>query len=114
MAEKHVLVVDDEGAVRDLVAGMLRHLGYASQTAANAIDALSHIDTTAFDLVIADLHMPGMAGDQLADEIKKRKPMIPVLLITGDQPETLPPSIDRLLHKPFSLSELREALSALT
>jgi CheY-like chemotaxis protein len=114
MAEKHVLVVDDEGAVRDLVAGMLRHLGYTSQTAANATEALRQIETTPFDLVIADLHMPGMPGDQLANEIKRQKPALPFLLITGDQPEGLPPTIDRLLHKPFSLSDLREALSALT
>ena len=113
MPEKHVLVVDDELPVRELVAGMLRHLGYTSQTAASGPDAITLIETATFNLLIADLNMPGMSGDQLAVEAKRRNPTLPVLLITGAQPTGLPPGIDRVLHKPFTLSQLREAITAL-
>jgi len=116
MAEKRkrVLVVDDEPAFCELVQALLRQFGFAVETAQNGIQALAKLDRLNFDLVLTDLWMPGMMGDQLAEEIKRRQPDLPVLLLTGQRPESVAPHIERVLAKPFSMAELREAVLALT
>jgi CheY-like chemotaxis protein len=113
MVGKHVLVVDDEPPVRELLACLLNRLGHISQTASNGPEALCKLETRDFDLLFVDFHMPGMTGDQLALEIKKRKPEVPVVMITGDPPQHLSNAIDRVLLKPVSLAEIRETISLL-
>ena len=112
MAGKHVLVVDDESSVRDLLQGLLRRLGYTSQAAAGGGEALGHIEKGSFDLFLVDFNMPEMKGDELAREIKKRKPGAAVILITGTEPSRAFPEFDRLLLKPFSLSQLSDTISS--
>ena len=58
--------------------------------------------------------MPGMNGDELAHEIKKRRPQLPVILITGHQLDRVSPDVSRVLEKPFSRDDLIEAIGALT
>jgi CheY-like chemotaxis protein len=108
-----VLVVDDEAAVRGLLETLLSHMGYGCQTAATAAEALGCFDRARFDFVITDLHMPEMDGIALAEEIKSRKPGLPVLLITGNRPVRSSPAIDRVLLKPFSKDQLKEAIAVL-
>jgi CheY-like chemotaxis protein len=112
MAGKHVLVVDDESSVRDLLQVMLRRLGYTSQAAAGGGEALGHIEKSSFDLFLLDFNMPEMKGDELAREIKRRKPEATVILITGTQPARAFSEFDRLLLKPFSLSQLSDTISS--
>jgi CheY-like chemotaxis protein len=112
--KKTALVVDDEPAVRDLVHALLNHFGLEVETANCGVEALAKVDQTNFDLVITDLLMPGMKGDELAKEIKKRRPDLPVVLITGHRPEIIAPEIACVLAKPFSRQELRDAVLALT
>ena len=112
MPGKHVLVVDDESNVRDLLQVLLRRLGHTSQAAAGGNEALGHIDKSSFDLFLVDFNMPVMKGDELAREIKKRKPGAVVILITGTQPSTAFPEFDRLLLKPFSLSQLSDTIAS--
>lgn len=113
MAGKHVLVVDDESSVRELLDGLLKHCGYKTHLAASGEEALECLDRAHFDLVITDLHMPGMNGEELAAEIQTRGLDTPVVLVTGDPKASAQPPVDRLLKKPFSLRELRAALSGL-
>jgi CheY-like chemotaxis protein len=112
MARKHVLVVDDQSNVRDLLQVQLRHLGHTSQAAAGGNEALAYIEKSSFDLFLVDFNMLEMKGDELAREIKKRKPGAIVILITGTQPATAFPEFDRLLLKPFSLSQLSDTISS--
>ena len=58
--------------------------------------------------------MPGMKGDELASEIKKRRPQLPVVLVTGHQPDRLTPDIARVLGKPFSRQDLCATIAAVT
>ena len=113
MARKVVLVVDDEHQVRELLATILRHLGHIWETACNAAEALRKVENTEFDLVFTDFNMPGMNGYELAREIKSRKQRMPIVLITGRSPGYVPPHIDRILLKPFTVDQLRETISAL-
>jgi CheY-like chemotaxis protein len=114
MARKRVLVVDDELPVRELLATLLGHLGHAWETACNAAEALSKLESNEFDLVLTDLNMPGMNGVELAREIKRRREGMLVVLITGGQPQSLAQDIDRVLLKPISVQELRETIASFT
>jgi len=62
-------------------------------------------------LVLTDYRMPRMNGDQFANAIKKRLQPKPVILITGHPPNQAPKGIDWVLLKPFSLLQLRLAIS---
>ncbi|HEX7854359.1 MAG TPA: sigma-54 dependent transcriptional regulator [Sphingobium sp.] len=80
-----VLIVDDEADIRDLVAGVLEDEGFAPRTAANSDDALAELDTRRPSLVLLDVWLQGskLDGLELLDEIKRRDPTIPVLIISG-------------------------------
>jgi CheY-like chemotaxis protein len=82
---ERILLVDDEKAMADMSTQMLKRLGYDVLGISNAIDALERIrrEPGRFQLVISDLTMPHMTGIQLAEEIKKIKPDIPIILYSG-------------------------------
>ena len=113
MGRMRVLVVDDELPVRQLLAMFLGYLGHASETASDAAEALSKIDGAEYDLILTDFNMPGMKGDELAKEIKSRKPSMPVVLVTGLEPLGLSQNFDQILLKPFSMQALKETLASL-
>ena len=80
-----VLVVDDEQDIRDLVAGVLEDEGYAPRTAADSSEALAALSERRPSLVLLDVWLQGskLDGLQLLDEIKRRDPSLPVLVISG-------------------------------
>jgi signal transduction histidine kinase len=79
-----VLVVDDDPLVLASTAGMLEDLGHAPLEALSGHDALDVVRGGArVDLVVTDYSMPGMTGLQLAEELRRSRPSIPVLLATG-------------------------------
>jgi CheY-like chemotaxis protein len=109
---KQVLVVDDDACSRYALTRFL--LGSRLDCrAVERSEALRCLAFSSFDLIITHMHKPGVEGDRLAEEIKRRKPTIPVVLITATPPQTLPPGIDRVLVKTFTLDELSETVAAL-
>ena len=80
-----VLVVDDEADIRDLVSGVLEDEGYAVRTAADSSAALEAIEERRPSLVLLDVWLQGskLDGLQLLEEIKRRDPTLPVLMISG-------------------------------
>src|ERR1700740_2681024 len=80
-----VLIVDDEADIRELVAGVLEDEGFAPRTAANSDDALAELDARRPSLVLLDVWLQGskLDGLELLDDIKRRDPTIPVLIISG-------------------------------
>jgi two-component system, cell cycle sensor histidine kinase and response regulator CckA len=80
-----VLVVEDDSAVRGVMARTLREYGYTVQAAASGADALALAERLkdAPSLVIADVVMPGMSGGQLATRLAQRWPTVPVLFTSG-------------------------------
>lgn len=80
-----VLVVDDEADIRDLVSGVLEDEGYAVRTAANSSEALDAIEERRPSLALLDVWLQGskLDGLQLLEEIKRRDPSLPVLMISG-------------------------------
>jgi CheY-like chemotaxis protein len=86
LSEKHetVLLVEDDADVRRLTVDMLQELGYATLEADNADRALMQLDAHPdIALMITDVVMPGMNGRLLANEVRKRRPGLPVLFTTG-------------------------------
>jgi len=107
-----VLVVDDERGVRTLCADVLQRAGHAVTVAASAEEALTAAATQVFDLVLADVNLPGIDGIELCKRLHAARPETLVILITGF------PSIENAVRgmkqgardyvtKPFSPDELR-------
>jgi CheY-like chemotaxis protein len=114
--ERRILVVDDEPLVCDAIRLLLSVDGHMVLTAHNGLEALARLDESRFDLVITDLDMPNMNGDQLAAAVKARAPKMPVLMITAHAdmlpiPGRKPAGVDVLLGKPFRLQDLRTAIA---
>ena len=82
---EEILLVDDEEAIVRMERKMLKQLGYEVTTRAGSIDALEAFKANPdrYDLIITDMTMPNMTGIQLAQEIKKIKPEVPVIICTG-------------------------------
>jgi CheY-like chemotaxis protein len=80
---QHVLVVDDEPTVIQLVKKLLERLGYVVTAMTNPVAALEAFAPCRFDLVITDLKMPEMSGLVLGSRILEIEPTTPVILITG-------------------------------
>ena len=113
-----VLVVDDEAQIREIERRLLQQAGYDVIEASGATEALAVLhDGTQIDLLVADLDMPEVTGDEMVRRIRVERPDLKVLYVTGH--------IDRLmdarplwdgeafLDKPFSMNGLVEAVSLL-
>ena len=114
---ERVLFVDDEILQAKAMGRLLGHLGYRVTALTDPIEALAAFrkDPRAFDLVILDQTMPQMTGGQLATEILKIRPAMPIVLCTGfseglteEQAAVL--GIRAFLWKPFSLREIAVAI----
>ncbi|HEY1143657.1 MAG TPA: response regulator [Sphingomicrobium sp.] len=109
-----ILVVDDDDDVRAAAAGIVEELGYAVTTVDRGPDALDLIRDQRFDLVITDVMMPVMNGAELAREIKRMRPGLPVLFATGYADiEEFGTDLDgsNLVRKPFRMAELASHIS---
>jgi PAS domain S-box-containing protein len=109
-----VLLVDDDGAVREVTAAMLRDLGYGVFEAGSGGAALDLLERNAHvALVLLDFAMPGMNGAELAREIRTRRPGLPVLFATGYADASGLAGIpqDQIIRKPFPEWELADKLS---
>jgi CheY-like chemotaxis protein len=112
----NILLVDDQPIICELVAELLRTDGHVVHTAGSGGSALEQFRELECDLVITDLAMPGMNGQQLANVMKQLTPAVPVILLTGfedygDETGTRSVSnIDLIVRKPASLEELRRAI----
>ncbi len=111
-----ILVIDDDPLVCDSIKWVLTQDGHHVATALTAQSGLSQFQTATFDAVILDYKLPDIDGDQLAAAIKSIGPHEPILIVTAyfETLASLPkptPAVDLLLPKPFSMEELRQAVS---
>lgn len=82
----HILIIDDEAALRQTLARILQQAGFEVTTAQDGEQGLSFIQTTSFDLIFMDLRMPGIAGMDALKLIHASYPNLPVILFTA-QPD---------------------------
>jgi len=111
----HVLLVDDEELIAEVEKLILESLGYQVTAHSSSIDALNTFKNApdAFDLVISDLTMPNLTGDQLAKELLAIRPALPIIICSGyseilsaEEMESL--GVKQFLHKPVTLAEMSQ------
>lgn len=113
---KHILLVDDEQINVILFNKMLLHLGYSVSLTTKSTEALDIFkeEPSKFDIVLADQTMPGLLGSDLCLEIKKIRPDIPLVIITGTpnlkQTFLEQTGVDKLMMKPVRLADLKNTL----
>jgi two-component system phosphate regulon response regulator OmpR len=106
----HILVVDDDRRIRELIKRYLSEHGYRISTAENAAEARAKLSGLAFDLLVVDVMMPGESGLDLTASLR-RESAVPILMLsarteTGDRIAGLERGADDYLGKPFEPREL--------
>lgn len=113
----HILVVDDDKRLRDLIARYLGEQGFRVTVATNAADARAKLKSIAFDLLVLDIMMPGESGLDLTRSLRADS-IVPILLLTAmgevqDRIAGLETGADDYLGKPFEPKELVLRINAI-
>jgi len=110
MAAEHVLVVEDQQDIRDLVAFILESAGYRVSTANNGALALEHVARETIDVVLLDMRMPVMDGWAFAQAYRQLAgPHAPIVVLTAAQDAATRAGqihADAYLGKPFEIDDL--------
>lgn len=111
--QERILYVDDEAPLVKINSRILRENGYEVTTSTNSLAALEifYTDPIGFDLLLTDMTMPHMSGDQLAEKIRTQRPGIPIIICTGyakklSVQRVKDCGINALIKKPFTRSAL--------
>lgn len=110
---KRILVIDDEGLITKTVGSLLKREGYEVEVCENGFQAQQKVKDSDFDLIVADIRMPGMNGVETISNIKqhlktKNKSDIPVIFITGFADEKVNKRAEKfgeVIFKPFDMKE---------
>jgi len=110
------LIVDDEDAVRAMLADAVESAGHRATVAEDGAEAIARFRAEPFDVVLTDLAMPRVSGWQVARAVKQIAPRVPVVLVTGfgvelSAEERRAHGVDRLLVKPLQIQEILDALA---
>lgn len=113
-----VLIVDDEESVRKFVDRVLRSAGYQTVVASDGTEAIDVVLKSAPDILVTDMMMPKMAGDELARRLRQHQPSIKVLYLTGFADSLFKEKLtlwegEAYLDKPCSVKGLLQAVSLL-
>ncbi len=109
-----ILVVDDDGKVREVVAAMLAALGHTVLEAPDGLAAITMLEAkSTVDLVLTDLVMPGLSGWDLVKTIRRRWPLVRVAVVTGNHDLATAQAgqaVEFVIKKPFGLDTLQRVL----
>src|SRR5215217_3923790 len=113
--QKHLLIVDDEGALRLAIAERLADHGYAVEQAGSGEEAVQRLAEFAFDILLTDLRLPGISGTAVLDAALERYPDIIAIVITGygtvkDAVEAIKQGAADFITKPFQFDALLHVL----
>jgi putative two-component system response regulator len=112
-----ILVIDDEKVIRELMCEILERAGYDTIGAGTSAEALGLLADSEIVLVVSDIVMPGLTGLELLEEVRARRPSLPVILVTGagtyeNLSQAVTRGADGLVIKPFSHADLQNAVAA--
>jgi CheY-like chemotaxis protein len=107
----HILVIDDDDLVRELLSELLRAAGHTVVLAGGGLEGIRLFQQGSFHLVLTDLGMPECSGWEVASAIKKIAPRTPIALITGwaltlDRTKLKDAGVDLVLNKPFQVVDV--------
>jgi CheY-like chemotaxis protein len=113
-----ILAIDDQEIIRDLLVNMFGSAGHEVTTAERGEEGIAKFKIQRFDLVVTDLSMPDLSGWEVAREVKKLRPDMPVVLITGwgqnlDEEKLKESGVDRIVAKPFRIEQLMKTVEEL-
>lgn len=113
-----VLVVDDDPMLLSLLTDTLDSIGYDSVSEPDAESALERLGQNSIDIVVADINLPGIDGLELARRVKRDRPEIPVILITGVSMKDIKSrafkaGADGFLDKPFRITVIERLMEQL-
>jgi DNA-binding NtrC family response regulator len=116
-SRKHLLIVDDEPALREAIAERLTDHGFIVEQAGSGEDALQRLSDFAFDVILTDLRLPGIDGRQVLDAALERYPDIIAIVITGygtvkDAVEAIKQGASDFVTKPFQFDALLHVLNS--
>src|SRR2546421_227049 len=116
-SQKHLLIVEDEAALRQAIAEQLADRGYRVQQAESGEVALAKLADFAFDIIITDLRLPGVDGSAVVEAAVARYPHIIAIVVTGygtvkDAVEAIKRGASDFVNKPFQIDELLHALDS--
>lgn len=111
MSKGHVLVVDDEVAITDLITEVLSIAGYQVTKSPDGLEALNQIRRSKFDLILLDVNLPKVDGFAVLEKIRESVPTQPIIMISAridkdDVTRGLRLGADDYVRKPFSVEEL--------
>ncbi|WP_291570553.1 response regulator transcription factor [Clostridium sp. UBA4548] len=111
-----VLIVEDDNSINNLVAALMKKSGYEVVQAFSGTEAMIYIQSSNFHLVLMDLMLPGMAGEELIKNIRKTKTM-PVMVVSAKLDKEVKLELFRLgaddyITKPFDVEELSARIEA--
>ncbi len=115
----NILVVDDEASVRDVLRDFcLSTPLFKVTTASGGQEALELVQQNEFDIITVDLVMPEMSGLEAIEMIKRQKPHLPVVIVTGNATESLIREAGRLggcrvMRKPLAINDFIDGLAEL-
>ena len=114
---KHLLLVEDEGPLRQAVAEQLTDRGFSVEQAESGEAALARLAEFAFDVIVTDLRLPGIDGSAVVEAAVGRYPDIIAIVVTGygtvrDAVEAIKRGASDFVNKPFHIDELLHALDS--
>ena len=107
-----ILVVDDDPAIRDALAFLLKEEGYVVHTAPDGLAALAVVARDSPDLVITDLYMPGLDGSGLIVRLRSEQPDLPIIVVSAGI-RVSPPDGVPFFAKPFDSDHLLVTVASL-
>jgi PAS domain S-box-containing protein len=118
--QAHILVVDDEEPIRALIGIILKKTGHLVDSTGNPEEVMSKVESTDYNIIIMDIHMPGLSGMELYRKFSEKNPQLcrKVLFITGDSSDSntrafLVRNNLSYIAKPFEKNELLENIKVL-
>lgn len=110
VSDKEILIVDDEEVMREFLSEVLEDFNV--ETAADGKEAISKLQAKSYDLIITDMKMPGVSGEEVVQFAKKTCPNSSIIVISGYSSlfsvgNTMRFGISAFLSKPFSIKQIR-------
>lgn len=111
----HILVIDDERPILDVVQLALTSAGFTVEIAPDGQEGIKKFDDGTFDVVITDIMMPGVDGNNVAKHIRNsNRPSTPIIGFSGTPWLLEDTEFDKVFTKPFPLMELIDSVQALS
>ncbi len=115
LKELNLLIVEDGQDIRDIMSTTFNKLFKTTRTAVDGVDGLEKFNEEQPDIIISDIRMPNMSGNDMIEKIKEINPNIPIIVVSGHgRMISRTNKADLILEKPIKFDKLVEAIHKLT